>query len=70
MGKIGKGKAFVGTTIPQEWRDEIDRRARPLRLSRSAYTAIIIEQWWSKGCPPVNDPDKFMQIAKGKNQGK
>jgi hypothetical protein len=62
MGRIGKNKTLVSISIPIEWRDEIDRRATALSLTRAAYVTMIIEQWWAKGCPAISEPDRLMQI--------
>jgi hypothetical protein len=64
MGKIAKDRAMLGLTVPIPLRDEIDRRAAVLNLSRSAYSALILDDWWRRKCPPVSEPDRFMQLAK------
>ena len=43
MGRIGKNKTLVSISIPTEWRDEIDRRAAALSLTRAAYVTMILE---------------------------
>ncbi len=68
MGKIAKGKTLLGLTVPNAWRDEIDRRADALNLTRSTYAALVIEDWYKRGCPPITEPDRLMQIAKGRRQ--
>ncbi len=62
MGRIGKNKTLVSISIPLEWRDEVDRRATALSLTRAAYVTMILEQWWAKGCPAISEPDRLMQI--------
>ena len=62
MGRIGKNKTLVSISIPTEWRDEIDRRAAALSLTRAAYVTMILEQWWAKGCPAISEHDRLMQI--------
>ena len=62
MGRIGKNKTLVSISIPTEWRDEIDRRAAALSLTRAAYVTMILEQWWAKGCQAISEPDRLMQI--------
>jgi hypothetical protein len=63
MGQVGKGKTLVNVSLPNAWRDEIDRRAAVLRLTRATYTVMIVEKWWKDGQPPVSEPDRLMQIA-------
>ncbi len=62
MGRIGKNKTLVSISIPIEWREQIDRRATALSLTRAAYVTMILEQWWAKGCPAISEPDRLMQI--------
>ena len=62
VGRIGKNKTLVSISIPSEWREEIDRRAAALSLTRAAYVTMILEQWWAKGCPAISEPDRLMQI--------
>jgi hypothetical protein len=62
MGRIGKNKTLVSISIPIEWREQIDRRASALSLTRAAYVTMILEQWWAKGCPAISEPDRLMQI--------
>jgi len=64
MGTIGKGKTLVSVSLPDEWRKEIDKRAAALRMTRAAYVRLMVENWWKAGCQPLNEPDKFMQIAR------
>jgi hypothetical protein len=62
VGRIGKNKTLVSVSIPIAWREEIDRRAAALSMSRAAYVTMILEQWWGKGCPAISEPDRLMQI--------
>jgi hypothetical protein len=62
VGRIGKNKTLVSVSIPNEWREEIDRRATALSMSRAAYVTMILEQWWAKDCPAISEPDRLMQI--------
>ncbi len=63
MGRIGKNKTLISISIPKEWREEIDRRAAALSLTRAAYATMIIERWWNEGCQAISEPDRLMQIT-------
>ena len=63
MGKIGKGKALASVSLPHAWRDEIDRRANALNLTRATYLRMMVADWRKRGSPPLSDADRFMQIA-------
>jgi len=54
---------MLGLTIDESIREEIDRRAARLNLSRSSYAAFIMQEWKARGYPAVTEPDKLMQIA-------
>jgi len=62
VGRIGKNKTLVSISVPVQWREEIDRRAAALSLTRAAYVTRIIELWWMRDCPAVSEPDRLMQI--------
>jgi hypothetical protein len=63
MGRVGKGKTLINVSVPNAWRDEIDRRAEGLHLTRATFTMLILAKWWQDGRAPVSEPDKLMQIA-------
>jgi len=60
-------KTLLSLSIAPAWREEIDRRAESLNLTRATYATLILEKWWKDGRPPVTEPDRLMQIA---NKGK
>ncbi len=62
-------KTLLSLSVPPPWRDEIDRRAISLNLSRATYATLIIEKWWNDGKPPVTEPDRLMQIANKGRKG-
>jgi hypothetical protein len=66
MGKIGKGKQLVSLSLPEAWLEEIDQRSASLRLTRATYATMVIEKWWTEGKGPVSEPDRLMQLARGK----
>lgn len=64
MGKVGKGKRVVSVGLLDEFVDVIDSRADALRWSRSEFVLSILEDWKARGCPPVSEQDRVMQLAK------
>lgn len=69
VGEIAKHNVSVSTVVRRVVADEIDRRRKLLNnTSRSEYVSLILEQWFSRGCPPVNEPDRMMLVATGKNR--
>lgn len=69
MGKISKENVSVSTVVRRVVVDEIDRRRTLLNnTSRSEFVALILEQWFAKGCPAVNEPDRLMLVASGKTR--
>ncbi|AHF94159.1 hypothetical protein OPIT5_06885 [Opitutaceae bacterium TAV5] len=63
MGKA-KDSETLSVHASKKHVETIAARAAPLSLSKSKYAALIIEQWVQAGCPPVNEPDRLMQLAK------
>jgi hypothetical protein len=43
----------------------IDERSTALHLSRSGYTALLLEEWKARGYPGITDADRALQILKG-----
>jgi len=41
----GKGTKTIGLSMKKEMADELERRAKSMRLSTSAYCKIILKQW-------------------------
>jgi hypothetical protein len=41
----------------------IEAKAARLGVSKSKYSALILEQWLQTGCPPISEPDRLIQIA-------
>lgn len=64
MGRIGKGKQMIGVTVSDSDAQIIDERREGLRWSRAAFMLAIFEDWRARGCPPVCEPDRLMQLAK------
>jgi hypothetical protein len=64
VGKIGKGRVFVGVSTPGDLAAIIDARAAALGWSRAQYALEIWTDWQRRGCPPVTEPDRLLQIAK------
>jgi hypothetical protein len=62
--KRNTSKTLLSLSIPEDWRQEIDRRAESLNLTRATYATLILAKWWSDGKPPVTEPDRLMQVAK------
>lgn len=69
VGKIAKDNVSVSTVVRRVVASEIDRRRALLNnTSRSEFVALILEQWFAKGCPPVNEPDRMMLVATGQRR--
>lgn len=67
MGQISKDNVSVSTVVRKGIVAEIDRRRGLLNdTSRSEFVSLILEYWFSKGCPAVNEPDRLMLVATGK----
>ena len=45
----GKGVKTIGINMKKEMTDELERRAKSMRLSTSAYCKIILKQWLDSG---------------------
>jgi hypothetical protein len=58
-----RNRTILTLTVPPAWRDEIDRRASALNLTRATYANLILAKWWDDGKPPVTQPDRLMQLA-------
>jgi hypothetical protein len=56
-------KTLLSLSVSPQWRDEIDRRAALLNLTRATYATLILAKWWADGRPPVTEPDRLMQLA-------
>lgn len=69
VGEISKNNVSVSTVVRKGLVDEIDRRRKLLNdTSRSEFVKLILEHWFSKGCPAVNEPDRMMLVATGKTR--
>ena len=64
MAGLGKGKKLISVSVPDGWERDIRQRADALGLTVASYTRLILKKWRDNGMPPVNQPDKLMQIAK------
>ena len=64
MGKVAKDKTLVSIGVPKKFLEEIiDKRREPLRWSRAGFILAIVQEWEARGCPPISEPDRLMQIA-------
>ena len=61
MGKIGKNRAYISASAPQELVDVIDARAEALGWSRAKYTVAILEKWLAENTPAVGRTDETMR---------
>jgi len=64
MGKIGKGKKQLGIVLDRTLAKIIEDRATALGFTPTRYAAMVVEHWATKGCAPVSEPDRLMQLAK------
>jgi hypothetical protein len=46
---LGKGTKTIGVNLKQEMADELERRAKSMQLSTSAYIKIVLGQWLDSG---------------------
>lgn len=63
---VAKTKAAetLGVHVRKEIIQEIISRGDALDKTKSNYAALVLEKWFSDGCPPVSEADRLMQIAK------
>ena len=66
MGKIQNGKTRVGLVLDAETVAELTARGGSLHQPLGTFARWIIEDWMRRGCPPVNDADRALQLLKGK----
>jgi hypothetical protein len=57
-------KVLLSLSIPPAWRDDIDRRALALNLTRATYATLILAKWRADGMPAVTEPDRLVQLAR------
>lgn len=65
MGRIGKDRGQLNVNLPAEILNVLDERAKALHLSRSAFAALLMEDWKARGYPGISDADRALQILKG-----
>ena len=53
-------KQRVTVVLPEYVTDMIERRAELLEESKSEYSALIVEWWYSSGCPPVHGAEEML----------
>jgi streptomycin 6-kinase len=71
VGNVGKSSAHVSAIVPKQLGAILTERAVALSLSRSRFTALVLEWWEAQGCPAVTPADDAMMILRrGKNGGK
>lgn len=70
VGSVGKGKHFIGLSVPLKPVQNIDSRAKALGWTRARYTLAIVEKWYAEGCPPVSEADNALQVLAGKSASK
>jgi hypothetical protein len=57
VGKIGKGRIYVGVSTPKSLADVFAQRAEALGWSRAQFALAVWEKWQAEGCPPVSPAD-------------
>jgi hypothetical protein len=45
----GKGTKTIGINMNQKMADELEKRAKSMHISTSAYCKIILKQWMESG---------------------
>ena len=63
-GKISADKKQVGIVLDKALVAVLTERGDALRQPMSTFARWVIEDWRARGCPPVNEPDRLMQVAK------
>lgn len=46
---IGKGTQTIGINMPIKMAAELEKRANSMRISKSKYCKIILQQWMESG---------------------
>lgn len=52
---IGEGKTVVSASVPIALANEIARRAKRLKWTKSKYASELLQKWYDDGCAPVNE---------------
>lgn len=62
---VGKGKALLAASVPEEIKHFVRYRSERLGWSESRYVRAIVEHWMADGAPPVNEIETaVMESAK------
>ena len=63
---VGKTKNAdtLGVHVSNEIIAEIVARGDALDKKKGTYAAMILEKWFTDGCPPVSEADRLMVIAR------
>lgn len=61
MAKCKKGTT-VGTHIPFEVIEMLESRANAMGWTVSKYIAYILQDWYARGCPAINNIEEAMGV--------
>ena len=61
MAKCKKGST-VGTHLPFELIETLEQRANKIGWTVSKYIAYILQDWYDRGCPAINNIEEAMGI--------
>lgn len=61
MGKIGKNKSVISTSLDNELACEIESRAQSIGKTKGAFLRDLLEDWYKRGAPPVGKLDALVQ---------
>ena len=62
MAKCKRGKT-VGCHISFEIANVIDMRAKKMGWSISRYIGYILEDWYARGCPAINNIEEALGVS-------
>lgn len=55
----------VNAVLSPQIMEELVKRAVAMDATKSEYASLIIQQWFAKGCPPVNEVEQRLQERTG-----
>ena len=67
MGNIAPTNKQVGVVLTKSLVEKIDERRVSLSMTRGKFIALVLENWESAGCPPVNKADRALLVLEGKH---
>lgn len=59
----------VNAVLSPQIMEELVKRAAAMDATKSEYASLIIQHWFAKGCPPVNEVEQRL-LEKTRSQNK